>query len=599
MIVGFLAVSFIAVFTIALSAHYYYTKATTKDFYNIAQGSSASLNNQLDRYFKQMAQSTYAMIAGPLRDSSDPLMTSPGTGIIQQWLSGKVKLTSYNKLLIEDLFRRYITLNYSEIESLVLMSVEGGVISSDGQSGVTAHSQEPWFILPFDRTTQVIPTHLSQPNRVPVVSLLIPIYSTNNVKIVGRLVINLSLNVFSEIMGKTMIGETGYFFILSSDNTIVFHPDSLLQGIKLTDSPISHLQILEPNKQQRVENQDYLTTYTQSDFTSWKVAAVVPLNEMATGLNVARDSIIMVVLLLLSFVILIVPLFTKLLVDPIIKLKKMMQEVQRGNLAVKADFYPGQDELQILGSSFNKMIIQLNALIDKVYRFQLREMSLELKQKDAMIQALQNQINPHFLYNSLDIIKSIAFLEEVPKIEKMVSNLAAFFRYTAKLDKIEVNLGDELNHLKTYLEIIHIRFTHNFQSQNFVNEKFLNVSLVKLTLQPIVENAVKYAVERNNGNATIIISAYNDQDDLIIEVVDNGPGMEEDRLLEIQQNMMRMAAKGELIQPTDSLGLANVHARLVLQYGFRYGLTLTSFLGRGTIVSIRIPIKKVKSDNDS
>jgi two-component system sensor histidine kinase YesM len=416
------------------------------------------------------------------------------------------------------------------------------------------------------------------------------------VEVAGHLILNVTTARISDIMGRTRIGETGYFFILDQSGVIVFHPDPSMIGTRIESSSLSPFAVAKANTIEHVGKTAYLTTYTDSAFTKWRVVAVVPLEEMATGLKVARNSIIIVVSFLLLFVLLIVPMLTKALLSPIMRLNQNMRQVRRGDLSVKVDVRQSRDEFQMLSNNFSHMLMTLNELIDRVYRFQIREMHLELRQKDATIKALQNQINPHFLYNSLDIIKSIAFLEEVPKIERMVGNLASFFRYTTKLDRIEVPLRNELEHLNEYLEIIRIRFNNNFISRNYVSDKYLDVSLVKLSLQPIVENAVKYAVEENNGDATIIISAYNIEEDLFIEVVDNGRGIEQDRLRLIQESILRAGNINEPDNEMDgAVGLSNVQARLVLQYGPPYGLTISSFPGRGTVVTLRIPIRNRKN----
>ena len=135
----------------------------------------------------------------------------------------------------------------------------------------------------------------------------------------------------------------------------------------------------------------------------------------------------------------------------------------------------------------------------------------------------------------------------------------------------------------------------------YVNEKFMSAHLVKLSLQPIVENAVKYAVEPKNGNASILVNAFDEGEDLIIEVADNGPGISPEKLETIRNSLVKVAESKEEAQyrTQNSLGLVNVHARLVLQYGMQYGITINSFVERGTVVSLRIPYRKVRSDNES
>ncbi|KRE98879.1 hypothetical protein ASG89_28355 [Paenibacillus sp. Soil766] len=598
MIVAFLTVSLLGVITIALSAHIYYTRATTQDFYNIARSSSASLNNQIDRYFNQLIRSTSVTIAGPLPSIGHASNPNQEAGLIQEWLTGSAPLSLANRTIIEDTLRRHIAINYSEIESLVLMKENGEIISSNGQ--VEYRPDEPWLRLPFTKNTVVIPTYDSYPYKVPIISLVVPVFSTENTRMVGRLVINLSMAEVNEIMGKTKIGKTGTFIIVSSSDTVVYHPNSSLLGRSISMTPLNDFHLNEPDTMQESGKFDYLITFTRSEFTDWRIVAVVPLQEMATGLNVATKSMLIVLLFLFIFVILVVPILTKLLMEPVIRLKKVMNEVERGNLGIHVEFHPGKDELQSLNRSFSQMIDRLNTLIDDVYRYQLREMQLEVKQKDAMIKALQGQINPHFLYNTLEIIRSIAFLEEIPKIERIAVSLGSFFRYTAKLEPLEVTLREEINHLSKYLEIIDIRYKQNFVSKIYVNEKFMEARVVKLSLQPIVENAVKYAVEPMNGNANVLVSAFDEGTDLILEVADNGPGIPRDKLEALRNSLAQVAEHqtAGYYAARDSLGLANVHARLVLQYGERYGIRIESFSDRGTVVAIRIPFKLFSDTNE-
>ncbi len=250
-------------------------------------------------------------------------------------------------------------------------------------------------------------------------------------------------------------------------------------------------------------------------------------------------------------------------------------------------------------STFDKVtfrfhVEQLDEQLNTISNMKLEELHGKLRQREAYIQALQNQINPHLLYNTLDVIKSIALINDDELVVNMVANLADVYRYTAKISDKEVTLQEELAILEKYLEIVRIRFPKKFQSRITVDPKFFDCLLIKLSLQPIVENAVKYAVEPSGGQATIIVSAYTEDNDLIIEIADNGEGIAEAEQAEIFNRLQKIIPGGDLHDyvQSDSLGIANVHARLLLRYGEGYGLHISSFHHRGTVVSLRIPINR-------
>jgi two-component system sensor histidine kinase YesM len=293
-----------------------------------------------------------------------------------------------------------------------------------------------------------------------------------------------------------------------------------------------------------------------------------------------------------------VPFAANRITRPMIELKRAMEKLQTGDLTVRAPVTPGSDEIQLLSLSFNRMAGRLSELVNTVYKMELKEVQTQLLQKETTIQALQNQINPHLLYNTLDIIKSIAYLEGVPKIEKMAENLASLYRFTAKLDQSEISLAEELDQLKRYLEIIHVRFARHFQSNVYVDDKYKHARIIKLSIQPIVENAVKYAVEPRNGKAAVMVSAYPEGNDLIIEIADNGSGIDSMILQNLKERLMMITKQpNHGVKASESLGLTNVHSRLVLYYGQNYGVDIHSFPNQGTVISVRIPF--IRMDNIS
>jgi two-component system sensor histidine kinase YesM len=595
MVVVFLGISLLAVLVMAATAHHYYSLATKQDFFNIARDASKRINHQMDLYFQQLAQSTYSTIAGPL-PLRGQLGKNEGAGIIQQWLEDQEVLTQNRKVLIEDTLNNYIAKNFSEITDLFLVSSDSQVISSSGfpYEGSYDYNKEPWFGTGLSKDLKVLPTYLTDyriKGVYPVMSLIVPVFNLKTVKPMGRLVINLSLQEIQTILGQSQLGETGYFFIVSTDGTLVYHPKYEWNGLNIKDTPLQELELKEGVQMLNGKNQ--LVSFNHSTFTDWNVVAVVPWAEMANGLTIARNSTIIAVCVILLCIAFMVPIISNWFVRPILNLKELMQKVQLGDLSVRASYAAGRDETQMVNKSFNQMTERLEELVHTVYNLELKEVQLQLRQKEAMVQALQNQINPHLLYNTLDLIKSIAFLEQVPRIEKITTNLASVYRYSASLDQLEIQLREELIHLQKYLDIVHVRFTKNFQSHIYVNEKYEDCLIIKLSLQPIVENAVKYAVEPRNGKASIHINAYEEKECLIVEIGDNGPGIPEKKLALLNERLQSItAAGGDKLPPQESLGITNVHARLTLQYGPEYGIRLDSFPGRGTVVSVRLPFRK-------
>jgi len=591
-ILSFISIAMVAVLLMNYVSHFYYSRATQEDFYNIAATTTESLNHQLEIYFQQIAKSTYAMNAGVLRYSS-VLLQRGDSSLIQDWLRDGSSMGPEKQAMIRDILNKYIAFNYPEIENIYLMSKDRRIVQSSGTTTKAELERQPWFQQPLNNNLEVFPTMYTEGSNIPIIAASIPIFDVNDTTLSGRLVLQMRLTEIKNMIGNMRIGKTGYIFMVSEEGKIVYHPNSKLLSSPISDTELSWLALDEPKSQQKWNGEQYLVSYSISNLTGWKTVALVPLKEMATGLKIAQLSAIVVMALLIIFIMIAVPIATNRITYPMVQLKKAMEKIQTGDLTARAPVSPGRDEIQLLSLSFNRMAARLNELVNTVYNMELKEVQMQLLQREATIQALQNQINPHLLYNTLDIIKSIAFLEGVPKVEKMAENLASLYRFTAKLEQKEISLEEELEQLKKYLEIIHVRFTKHFESKVYVDEKYLRTPIIKLTLQPIVENAVKYAVEPNNGKAAVLINAYPEGEDLIIEIADNGSGMDEGTLHRLQERLASITNETEQrMKSYDSLGLTNVHHRLVLFYGTGYGIDIHSFPSKGTIVSIRIPFNK-------
>ncbi|NHN34006.1 cache domain-containing sensor histidine kinase [Paenibacillus agricola] len=581
MVLAFLSVSVFSVLLLGLFSNYFYSKAVEKEFFTISNEATARLNYHLDYYYHQLQQSTHSLIQN---------------NTIQEWLTSE-SYTNMDIQNIEKEMRRYLALNYSEIQGMFLISKSNEIVSMAQYFGkLDRFADEPWYGRTLTSEIVILPTHTARYEGAygrPVISVLLPIYNKETIELVGTLAVDISLQEIDRSFKSSQLGGSGFFFILSEDNSIVYHPNEEWNGLPMKQTELATLQI--PDKAetsiQMFRGDEYLIGSSRSPVTGWQIVSLVPFAEVAVGLSSARLSMLWVLGIITLLVIFMVPLLSNRFVNPILTLRGLMRQVAKGDLSVQTESVPGQDELQQLFHSFNIMVKRLDELLVTNSKLQMKEMQALLKQKETLIKALQNQINPHLLYNTLGIIAGMAYLEKVPVIERVSRNLADVYRYSAKFTDMEVKLEEELGHLRKYLDIIHVRFPKHFHSQFLINEKFNKCRVVKFILQPIVENAVKYVIEPRGGEGIVNISAYDDGPDLVIEVADNGPGIEERELERITEQLDNFSATVEQNDTQqDSLGIANVHARLVLQYGKEYGVKLTSFPGRGAVVSLRIPI---------
>ncbi|TVY08966.1 sensor histidine kinase [Paenibacillus cremeus] len=594
LIVILLAATLTSILLTGAFSQYFYTKAARNDFFQFADDASYRLNRQIELYIQQMKISVSSILAGPLPKRNELSLPTGSVGVIQRWLMNENPLDPSELANLEDVLNNYVALNYSEVDSMFLMSLSGRIVSNVQRFDELskAYLNEPWYAMPMSGTVKVVPTHRSEVTGKQVISLLVPVYSLDAVKLAGRLVINLRINELEKTIVRSSLAKKGYFFIVAKDGTIVYHPDSDWIGKPIASTGLSALQLSKSSSSsvQKLLGEEMLVSYSYSELAEWNVVAMVPFAEMASGITVARNAAIVSMLILALVVLILVPIFTQRFIRPLRRLKQLMEHVEKGNLEVRAEVLPGKDEIQLLSRSYNRMTDQLSQLIETVSSMKVNEMHILLRQKEAKIQALQNQINPHLLYNTLAIISSIAYVEKNERIQVITKNLGDYYRYTASIVEPFVTLREEIDQLKKYLQIIKIRFPKYFQSHFYVNEKYLDARIVKCSLQPIVENAIKYAVEPKRGHGTVIVSAYNEADNLIIEIADNGGGIEAGRLAELQERLkwISSAEHGTLMK-TESVGIVNVHARLVLQYGPAYGVSVTSFEHRGTVVSIKIP----------
>ncbi len=314
-----------------------------------------------------------------------------------------------------------------------------------------------------------------------------------------------------------------------------------------------------------------LVYHTQSQ-SALTIVATVPLNIVAENNSYLRQKVIFSFLLSLSLAILISFIFAKYMVRPISKLAKSMKKVEEGNLTVRVNLNRN-DELGVLENSFNQMVVRLKESMDNTIE-QQRQLRI------AEIKILQSQINPHFLYNTLDAIKWTAKLNQVTEISDVVTHLGKLLRNSINSDQEFLTVEENLALINHYLKIQELRYSDGFDVEMDIAEGMMDYKIPKLILQPIVENAIVHGFENIEDKGKLRIVGYEKQDDIYFEVHDNGIGMTEEQIA------TAISKKSD-----EHIGLYNVDQRLRLYYGEFYGVMIESTYQVGTKITIRIPIK--------
>ncbi len=268
---------------------------------------------------------------------------------------------------------------------------------------------------------------------------------------------------------------------------------------------------------------------------------------------------------------------------PVSKLCRRVQAIGDGDLTVQTPIEAREYEIQMLSDGFEKMVERLNQLIEQNKQEQISLRSAEL----ALLQA---QINPHFLYNTLD---TIVWLVESGKYEQsveMVTSLSGYFRSSLSKGRDIITLREEERHVQSYLEIQQVRYRDILEYEIAIEEELADYEIPKLTLQPLVENALYHGIKLKRGLGKISVRGYREENHICLVVLDNGAGMDEERLTEVRSAIRKEKRVG--------FGLSTVHERLQLLFGPEYGLTVESVPGEGTTVYVRIPLQKERGNQD-
>lgn len=400
-------------------------------------------------------------------------------------------------------------------------------------------------------------------------------------EVIGVFFVDLNYRSISDLAENVDLGQKGYVYIVDDLGNIVYHPKQQLLYSGLWKEDIDRVLNASTGMDTwEVENKLY--SVTKSESTGWSVVGVTDLEEMSSGTRelVRLYYFIAICLIILATWLAIV--LTNKITSPLRNLQRSMQAVENGQFEVEIIEEGSQNEIGDLIYSFQLMIREIEQLIKRNKNEQEEKRRYELN-------ALQAQISPHFLYNTLDSIIWIAESGNTKDVILMTSALAKLLRKSISNDREFVTVEEEIEYTRSYLVIQKMRYRDKLEYLIDIDTAIADVEIIKLIVQPLVENAIYHGIKCKSGIGTIKITAKYKQKGIMIEIADDGAGMTKEQLEHIFDERVEDVSR-------KSVGVSNVHKRIQLSYGVGYGLSFRSKLGKGTTVSIYLPDRTGRTD---
>lgn len=415
-----------------------------------------------------------------------------------------------------------------------------------------------------------------------VVTVVKAVTDPKTLEVKGVILIDMKLRVIAETVQKVKLGKDGYLMVVDKYGEIIYEPSRANVGNSLTewmDGKTSGYFKKE------VEDKQYQFIFQQSSFADWITVGVFPSEETAFELKDIKFYTTFFIFLIILFGLPVSYFLSKSISNPINHLATLVHEAETGKFNVRYK-EKRNDEIGMLGNSFNKMLKKITELLH------LTEMQ-EKKKRDAEFRSLQANINPHFLYNTLDTIQWMSRKQGAEDVAEVVDSLAKFFRIGLSKGHDIIPLEQELEHVESYLQIQLTRYRTKLSYKLTANDTVLKYRVLKFILQPIVENAIYHGIKERRGPGMIHIDVNEMAGNLVILVKDDGKGMTLDQLENIRNalaNAIELTKDREYSEEGKAYGLLNVHARIKLMYGEKYGIEIFSQENVGTKVKILLPI---------
>ncbi|WP_052712271.1 sensor histidine kinase [Domibacillus indicus] len=397
----------------------------------------------------------------------------------------------------------------------------------------------------------------------------------------GIVLFNLRDDYFGRIFSESLLGENGYLALISEDGSVL--SKQVDEPYMIDEAAIQYArEAAEERGQfefQKPDGKKMVVIYDTMNLNHWKVAAVFPEEDVLQKVDYIKYVTITIIVCLMIVASMLSNIFARYITGPIQSLVQKMKLVNERNIAIPVESSQHvTKEMNILNQGIEEMMQKLNELIDQVKVEQEEKRRLEY----AILYA---QITPHFLYNTLYSIKSLSDMGMNEEASAMISALSNFFRISISKGREMITVKEEIDHIQNYLFIQEMRYGDDFSYSIQLDESLGRYQIMKLTLQPLVENALYHGVKQTRGAGLIRVAVQEESDHLRLSVQDNGKGMPADKLEAIRREIYGKETEKQMT----GIGLSSVHERIVLHFGPAYGLVIESEEGIGTTVTLTIP----------
>jgi two-component system sensor histidine kinase YesM len=548
---------------------------------------------QVSGYLEQTLQQTHRALDANLSEMDRmiwPILYREPFDFLEAPLDSPYNLIQATQKFRNEMFLNYFRGRVNQIRSIYFVTPSSIILSSDDElhsfyefdrdkyyAMIRSLQEKPLDIHWFTGTQAFVnPKDGYQSDLYPSVIAARRIMDSNRAELQGYLFIQFNNLFLDDVLRSIRIGKTGTLLLMDQNKEIVYKGQSQSLDNPQIKSAVDSISSMQSGA--RIVDNKWLLAIDTSAVSGWKMVAVVPLQELLEpNQKILHQMLILAVIGLIAAIFVSVYL-ANVISKPIVRLSQLMIRASYGNFNVresKLDFI----EVTLLQRNFNNMMEKIQQLIVQVEKEQQGK-------QEAQLKALQTQIHPHFLYNTLDTIYWMSKKYKADQISKLVTSLGRFFRLSLNATGEWTTVEKEFEHVRNYMEIQSVRYRDKVKYELILDAEVHHIQIMPLIMQPIVENAFEHGITQSSEKQEmgwIHIKGWREGNEVFISIEDNGKGMDQETLERV------IAGLGES-PSSEHIGLRNIQQRLLLAYGAKYGLQLSSQPHEGTLVLLRIPI---------